>query len=115
MEVGSWKLEVGSRKSEDPSRLNLVNEVLPFSGARDFSSGVSGFCQVIVVTRAKSLWPKICRPSASTENSRRAQEKPLVPRVMTSILVTRRDVSRATVAFGFLTNENEQRNKKTYD
>ena len=27
-------------------------------GARDFSSAVSGFCQVFVVTRAKSLWSR---------------------------------------------------------
>ena len=38
-------------------------------GARDFSSAVSGFCQVFIV------------PSANTENSRRTREKPLVPRV----------------------------------
>ena len=29
----------------------------------------------------KSLRPKMCRPSANTENSHRAREKPLVPRV----------------------------------
>ena len=57
-------------------------------GARDFCSAVSGFCQVFIVTRAKSgfscglgLRPKMCRPSANTENSRRTREKPLVPRV----------------------------------
>ena len=56
-------------------------------GARDFSSAVSGFCQVFIVTRAKSfsrgfgLRPKMCRPSANTENYRRTREKPLVPRV----------------------------------
>ena len=57
-------------------------------GARDFSSAVSGLCQVFIVTRAKSfaargfdLRPKTCRPSANTENSRRTREKPLVPRV----------------------------------
>ena len=56
-------------------------------GARDFSSAVSGFCQVFIVTRAKSfsrgfgLQPKMCRPSANIENSRRRREKPLVPRV----------------------------------
>ena len=57
-------------------------------GARDFSSAVSGFCQVFIVTRAKSfaargfgLRPKMCRPLANTENSRRTREKPLVPRV----------------------------------
>ena len=59
-------------------------------GARDFSSAVSGFCQVFIVTRAKSfsrgfaargfgLRPKLCRPSA--DKSRRTREKPLVPRV----------------------------------
>ena len=56
-------------------------------GARDFSSAVSGFCQVFIVTRAKSfsrgfgLQPEICRPPANIENSRRTREKPLVPRV----------------------------------
>ena len=37
--------------------------------ARDFSSAVSGFCQVFIVTRAKH------------RNSCRTREKPLVPRV----------------------------------
>ena len=50
-------------------------------GARDFSSAVSGFCQVFIVTRGFGLRPKMCRPSANTENSRRTREKPLVPRV----------------------------------
>ena len=54
-------------------------------GARDFSSAVSCFCQVFIVTRAFirgfGLRPKMCRPSANTENSRRTREKPLVPRV----------------------------------
>ena len=52
---------------------------------RDFSSAVSSFCQVFIVTRAFfrgfGLRPKMCRPSANTENSRRTREKPLVPRV----------------------------------
>ena len=54
-------------------------------GARDFSSAVSGFCQVFIVTRVAArgfgLRPKMCRPSANTKNSRRTQEKSLVPRV----------------------------------
>ena len=49
-------------------------------GARDFSSAVSGFCQVFIVTRAKRFFSRL-RPSANTENSRRTREKPLVPRV----------------------------------
>ena len=62
-------------------------------GARDFSSAVSGFCQVFIVTlysdfAARGLGLQ-CRAednyvslhSANTKNSRRAQEKPLVPRV----------------------------------
>ena len=56
----------------------------PTLGARDFSSAVSGFCQVFIVTRFSrgfGLGPKTCRPSANTENSRRTREKPLVPRV----------------------------------
>ena len=69
-------------------------------GGRDFSSAVSGFCEVFIVNRTKSglktqeffswkqkrffsrlrrswLRPKMCRPSANTENSRRMREKPL--------------------------------------
>ena len=41
-------------------------------GARDFSSAVSGFCQVFIVFLAAS---------ANNENSHRTREKPLVPRV----------------------------------
>ena len=62
----------------------------PTLGARDFSSAVSGFSQVFIVTRAESffffsrgfaargfgLWPL-----ADSENSRRTREKPLVPGV----------------------------------
>ena len=51
-------------------------------GARDFSSTVSGFCQVFIAACGFGLRPKICRPSVNTENSRRTREKPLVPRVM---------------------------------
>ena len=50
-------------------------------GARDFSSAVSGFCQVLIVTRGFGLRPKMCRPSGNTENSHGTREKPLVPRV----------------------------------
>ena len=52
--------------------------VLITLGARDFSSAVSGFCQVFIVTRAK-----MCRPSANNKNSRHTREKPLVPRAGT--------------------------------
>ena len=51
-------------------------------GARDVSSAVSGFCQVF---RGFGLRPKMCRPSANTENSHRTREKPLVPRVLACI------------------------------
>ena len=40
-------------------------------GTRDFSSAVSGFCQA----RGFGLRPKMCRPSANTETSRRTQKK----------------------------------------
>jgi len=52
-------------------------------GARDFSSAVSGFCQVFIVTRAffSQLRRSLLRPSANTENSHRTREKLLVPRV----------------------------------
>ena len=58
-------------------------------GATDFSSAVSGFCQVFIVTRAKASGAEFfsrlrrswLRPSANTENSRRTREKPLVPRI----------------------------------
>ena len=37
---------------------------------------------VFIVTRSRGfgLRPKMCRPSANTENSHRTREKPLVPR-----------------------------------
>ena len=58
-------------------------------GARDFSSAVSGFCQVFIVARFAArefgLRPKMCRPSANTENSRCTREKSLVPRVKTGV------------------------------
>ena len=50
-------------------------------GARDFSSAVSSFCQVFIVTRGFGLRPKMCRPSANTENSHCTRQKPLVPKV----------------------------------
>jgi len=52
-------------------------------GAKNFSSAVSGFCQVFTVTRARlrRSWLVMCRPSANTENSRRTRERLLVPRV----------------------------------
>ena len=52
-------------------------------GARDFSSAVSGFCQVFIVTRAffLQLLRSWLRPSANTENSHRTRENLLVPRV----------------------------------
>ena len=55
-------------------------------GARDFSSDFR-FLASLFVTNAKSfsrgfgLQPKMCRPSANIEHSRRTREKPLVPRV----------------------------------
>ena len=54
-----------------------------FLGARDFSSAVSAFCQVFIAARGFGLRPpKMCRPSANTENSRCRRVKPLVPRVV---------------------------------
>ena len=38
--------------------------------------------------RGFGLRPKMCRPSASTDNSRRTREKPLVPRVQLALLAT---------------------------
>ena len=66
-----------------PAENHFENWVWPTLGARDFSNAVSGFCQVFIVTRARGfgLRPKMCRPSANNENSRRTREKPLVPRV----------------------------------
>ena len=80
----------------DESRRFLTNNFKPGDslsivyiitlGSRDFSSAVSGFCQVFIVTRFAArgfgLRPKMCRPSANTENSRRTREKPLVPRIV---------------------------------
>ena len=66
--------------------LGLKNTTL---GAGDFSSAVSGFCQVCLSSdpRGFGLRPKMCLPSANTENSRRTREKPLVPRVRWSFHV----------------------------
>ena len=64
-------------KSLVKSCLRSNSQVASTLGARDFSSAVSGFCQVFIVTLCRS-W---LRPSANTENSRRTREKPLVPRV----------------------------------
>ena len=66
----------------------FLNKLETTLGTRDFFSAVFGFFQVFIVTRAKSfsrglaargfgLRPKMCRPSANTENSRRTREKPL--------------------------------------
>ena len=91
----NWSLrqrdeEVNKRKNKK----YVFQQICPYFtlGARDFSSAVSGFCQVFIVTRAKSfsrgfaargfgLRPKLCRPSANTKNFHRTREKPLVPRV----------------------------------
>ena len=53
-----------------------------YSVPRVFSPGFA--------VRDFGLRPNICRPSANTENSRRAREKPLVPRVdsLSSFLTT---------------------------
>ena len=60
---------------------------LPTLGARDFSSAVSGFCQVFVVTRAKSVFlAASAYGQANTENFRSTREKPLVPRVWIAAL-----------------------------
>ena len=67
-------------------------------GARDFSCAASDFCQVFIVSHAfflpasplvTSAYGQTC-VSANTENSRRAREKPLVPRVdsLSSFLTT---------------------------
>ena len=45
--------------------------------ARGFSRGFAA--------RGFGLRPKMCWPSASTENSRRTREKPLVPRVADTV------------------------------
>ena len=57
---------------------NPLNCLAPVTlGARDFSSAVSGFCQVFIeVFLAASAYGR--RPT-NTENSRRTREKPLVP------------------------------------
>ena len=69
-------------KEAEFSKIN-TNDSIRTLGARDFSSAVSGFCQVFIVTRFAArgfgLRPKLCRPSA--DKSRRTREKPLVPRV----------------------------------
>ena len=49
--------------------------------AIDFSSAVSGFCQVFIVTLEKCFFRGF-GPKADTENSRRTRENPLLPRVL---------------------------------
>ena len=62
---------------------------LPWS-ARDFSSAVSGFCQVKASPLVASAYGRRCvdlRPTPKIpENSRRTREKPLVPRVSERLL-----------------------------
>ena len=62
---------------------------LPWS-ARDFSSAVSGFCQVKASPLVASAYGRRCvdfRPTPKIpENSRRTREKPLVPRVRERLL-----------------------------
>ena len=53
-------------------KYTLITIIITTLGARDFSSAVSGFCQVFFSR---------LRPSADTENFRRRREKPLVPKV----------------------------------
>ena len=50
-------------------------------GARDFSSAVSGFFQVFIVTRAKSFAARVW-----AFESHRTREKPLVPRVAVVVI-----------------------------
>ena len=56
--------------SYEPPLYSLVSFPFFTQGARDFSSAVSGFCQVFIVTRADS--PLMA--SANAENSRRTRE-----------------------------------------
>ena len=67
----------------EPNNVHVAVAPHCILGARDFSSAVSGFCQVFIVTRAprEKKAPKMCWSSANTENSRRKREKPLVLRV----------------------------------
>ena len=71
----------GNSSAENVLEFELAVWGIGTLGARDFSSAVSGFCQVFIVTRGFGLRSKMCRPSANTENFRRTREKPLVPRV----------------------------------
>ena len=57
--------------------VSLVSKTIPTLGARGFSCAVSGFGQVLKVTRAArlfSLWTKTCR-STTDEAPRHTQEK----------------------------------------
>ena len=51
-------------------------------GARDFSSAVSGLC---FAARGFGLRPKMCL-SANTENSRRKRKRPVVPRLLITMI-----------------------------
>ena len=83
-----WKKFVAARHPNFKLFQKLyADHVRDTLGARDFSSAVSGFC------RGFSLRPKMCRPSANTENSRRTREKPLAPRVCERRLTRKRNLS----------------------
>ena len=91
-EINKWERGLDPVETEN----NIKEWELEFSapregrgtlGSRDFSSAVSGFRQVLIVTRAK------------TENSRRTREKPLVPSVRTRRTRRRRRRRRRSVPF----------------
>ena len=53
--INSSKINVSNGRLLDMSWKDRRTNTL---GARDFSSAVSCFCQVFIVTRAKSLWSR---------------------------------------------------------
>ena len=54
-----------------PAHLITYNLKMNILGARDFSSVVSGFCQVFIADISLCV---MCQPSTNTENSRRTRE-----------------------------------------
>ena len=75
-------------KAMGDSQKNNASQPLREAGLRKwffYGSGSNRVLTIFTNTLTDRTWtPKMCRPSANTENSRRAQEKPLVPRVTNS-------------------------------
>ena len=84
-------------------RLFIFSKVLDLHNYKRFSwlsVNVTVSCNILSrwaqLISVLSLRPKMCRPSANTENSRRTREKPLVPRVGSLMKLTRYTFNQQT-------------------